>query len=239
MLNLIFDVDDTLYDQLLPFRAAYADVFCGLYPISDEELYIKSRHYSDKVFHLVETNAMSLKDMHEYRISKAFADFGIKISSEEALTFQQAYEKRQNEIELSNEMKKVLNFCKDQQVVTGIITNGPADHQKKKIKHLDLDQWIAPDKIFISEELNMAKPDKRLFHHVQNAMRLDPVHTFYLGDSYRNDVLGAKAAGWKAIWLNRRSDPLLKDLTIIPDYTLKRENEILGLLRSLKQAHGM
>jgi putative hydrolase of the HAD superfamily len=34
-----------------------------------------------------------------------------------------------------------------------------------------------------------------------------------VGDSWKNDIVGAKQAGWSAIWLNRHALPLPLDVT--------------------------
>ena len=47
---LLLDVDDTLYDQLKPFEAAYEDMFADQYRISVEQLFFLSRKYSDEAF---------------------------------------------------------------------------------------------------------------------------------------------------------------------------------------------
>ena len=47
---LLLDVDDTLYDQLKPFEAAYEDMYADQYRISVEQLFFLSRKYSDEAF---------------------------------------------------------------------------------------------------------------------------------------------------------------------------------------------
>ncbi|EQJ26698.1 hydrolase, HAD super, subfamily IA [Clostridioides difficile P15] len=77
MINLIFDVDDTLYNQLTPFYTAYNKVFSSIKDISIEDLYMSSRKYSDEVFHMTENGEMPIKEMHIYRIMKAFESWEI------------------------------------------------------------------------------------------------------------------------------------------------------------------
>ena len=48
MKAILFDVDDTLYDQVVPFQKAYEDLFEGRYDLKVEELYKRSRYYSDR-----------------------------------------------------------------------------------------------------------------------------------------------------------------------------------------------
>ena len=48
MRAIIFDVDDTLYDQVIPFQKAYDELFKGCYEISVEELYKSCLLYTSR-----------------------------------------------------------------------------------------------------------------------------------------------------------------------------------------------
>lgn len=231
MVNLFFDVDDTLYDQLHPFAKAYHKIFGYQYQVSCEAIYKRSRLHSDDVFDDVTSGQMTREDMYIYRISKAFADYGISVSDEKALEFQQTYSKYQMDIELIPEMKQLLEWSRHNNGQKGIITNGPAGHQRKKIIRLGLYEWIEENHIFISEEVKVSKPDIHIFYLVQEKLSLNPEATYYIGDSYRNDVIGAKRAGWKAIWINCRKRPLPDDSNIRPDYTISEYRELVDLLQ--------
>ncbi|HEM2326378.1 TPA: HAD family hydrolase, partial [Listeria monocytogenes] len=75
MINLIFDIDDTVYDQLKPFENAFKTVFGKADHLKIENLYIKSRFYSDEVYHRVVQGEMPKAAMHVYRITQALNDF--------------------------------------------------------------------------------------------------------------------------------------------------------------------
>ena len=233
MINLIFDVDDTLYDQLKPFKDAFEKVFSKYKDIPCMELYKRSRKYSDDVFEQTEKGLLSLEDMHVYRISKAFSDYGVEIERENAIKFQKEYELNQGKITISEGMLNVLDFGKKNNITMGIITNGPTGHQTNKIKALGLEKWIDSNNIFISESMNISKPDVRAFKLVENNMNIDPDCTYYIGDSLNNDVVGAKRAGWKMIWINRRNHIIPEDLKYFPDYTIKDDNELVQLLENI------
>lgn len=233
MTHLIFDVDDTLYNQLAPFINAYDALFRGQHCVLPEELYITFRKYSDGVFNLVESGEMSLLDMHAYRITEAFKEYGIEISREDAMAFQKKYAINQTKIELLDGMRAVLDFGKQNNLVMGIITNGPTEHQKNKIEQLGMTRWIKPEHIFISEEMGIAKPDIRLFQQVQKNMNLDPDQTYYIGDSFHNDINGAKKAGWHAIWFNTRNHKIPELSLIKPDYTVTEDRNMLHLIQKL------
>ncbi|HFI0454097.1 TPA: HAD family hydrolase, partial [Streptococcus suis] len=100
MRAIIFDLDDTLYDQIQPFKKAIdrhlqvADEVIG-------PLYLAFRHHADQVFEAAATGKMSLKDSHIYRMKAALADFGVQVSDALALTIQIDYDYFQGQLELS------------------------------------------------------------------------------------------------------------------------------------------
>lgn len=110
--TFIFDVDDTLYDQLEPFRRAFQKHFSQFEnEVKIEELYKLSRKYSDEAFETTGYEITNMRKMHIYRISKAFEALGIRITDKESLQFQLDYETFQNEIKLIEEFSQILNCC--------------------------------------------------------------------------------------------------------------------------------
>ncbi len=203
MRTVIFDVDDTLYDQLIPFQRA-AEKHLEVPHERMEEFYLTSRKIADALFHLSESGAMAMDDMQVYRIQRACEAFGITISREESLAFQKDYAAFQGQIELRDDMRAALDYCRQQQIQLGVITNGPTAHQWKKVQQLGLTEWIAPENIFVSAEVGIAKPSVEIFRHAEKKLALEQAQTLYVGDSYANDIVGAKDAGWQSVWLNYR-----------------------------------
>ncbi len=231
MTTIIFDVDDTLYDQLTPFQQAFEAVFHDL-SIPIEELFKYSRIYSDEVFQQSEDGTITKLEMQIYRIRKAMEHFDQQISDEQAIKFQEIYQHNQSQLQMDPRMKEVLDICVEKQVQIGIITNGPAEHQRKKIKCLELEKWVPKKYIFVSGELGIAKPDVRVFQHVEKVMQLDKKATYYIGDAYLNDIIGAKRAGWQAIWVNRRNHPMESE-EFVPDYFIENDTDVKQLILSL------
>ncbi|MDB0440932.1 hydrolase [Clostridioides difficile] len=232
MINLIFDVDDTLYNQLTPFYIAYDKVFSSIKNISVKDLYISSRKHSDEVFHLTESGKMSIEEMHVYRIIKAFEELGSSITEKDAQNFQDEYIYQQSQITLIPEMEQVLNFAEERNINIGIITNGPSSHQRMKLKQLNIEKWIDEKNIFISSEVGFSKPDVNIFRLAEKFMSLDRENTYYIGDSYKNDVVGAKKAGWKSIWINHR-EHRVEELVYKPDFIILDYQEIQLLYKEL------
>lgn len=223
---MVFDVDDTLYDLSVPFRRTAEEVFPG----EKLDLYgtfLASRKYGDQVYAQSFRGEMSLRDMYIYRYQNAFADFGKKIDAETALKFQAVYERKQQEICMTEGMERMLE-CLGKKVKLGIITNGPAQHQWDKVHALGAERWIPMEHILISGEEGVAKPDKEIFERAEKRLGLRPDELCYVGDSYGNDILGAKRAGWKAVWYNHRGHQAGKEVT--PDAVVDTETELAELL---------
>lgn len=89
---VFFDLDDTLYDQLEPFRAAL-DVFgSGIGGIGAYELYRRFRHHSDVLWEPYRAGRLPLGAMRVERIRRALADFGVEAAEGDCLQFQEAYQ---------------------------------------------------------------------------------------------------------------------------------------------------
>ena len=233
MINLIFDVDDTLYDQLVPFESAYLKIFGREINIPSEDLFKSNRKYSEGAFKCVEDGNLSIEEMHIHRITKAFEDFNMMINPAAAKDFQAEYVNNQGKITLLEGMKNVLDFGRENNLKMGIITNGPTNHQYKKMKVLGLNKWIDDENIFISGSLNVSKPDEKIFKIVEEKMNISPKYTYYIGDSIKNDIMGAKKAGWKMIWLNRRGETLPPGLDFYPDYIINDDKKLISLLHKI------
>lgn len=228
---VLFDVDDTLYDQREPFARAFRQLFGETYEIDMERLFALSRKYSDEAFEHSQSRQMTMDEMYIYRISKALKEFDIQISDEDALKFQEFYAGYQKQISVSDVIKEMLTFCRDR-VPIGVITNGPSGHQWEKIETLGLGEWFLDERIFVSGDVGTAKPDAKIFWYACDKLKLQDAEAWYVGDSYRNDVEGAKSAGLHSIWINRRNHPYPVS-EVRPDYCVGSEEELYRLLQRL------
>jgi FMN hydrolase / 5-amino-6-(5-phospho-D-ribitylamino)uracil phosphatase len=59
------------------------------------------------------------------------------------------------------------------------------------------------ESVVFAQDHRVAKPDKRLFEVVERELALAPERCLLVGDHPLNDVIGAKRAGWRAVWLDR------------------------------------
>ena len=201
MIGLVFDVDDTLYEQIVPFENAYKSLFDM--DIDMEQFYLLSRYYSDVKFEDSRNGEMTMDEYHIYRIQEAAKDLGVCLSDEQALNMQKEYKKNQQKLQMSDITISILEIAKENNVKLGIITNGPSEHQWAKVKALGIEKWIDRENIIVSGDYGINKPDVRIFEIMQEKLQLLNDSLYYIGDSLENDIVGANNAGWKAIWINR------------------------------------
>jgi len=60
--------------------------------------------------------------------------------------------------------------------------------------------------VVFAQDHQVAKPDRGLFAVVEQQMELAPADCVLVGDHPLNDVVGAKRAGWQAVWIDRDGD---------------------------------
>ncbi len=82
----------------------------------------------------------------------------------------------------------------------GIVTNGPADVQRAKIRLLGVGDLV--DFVVISGEFGVAKPDPAIFWAALSLAQAEPGDAVFVGDSPEFDIAGAHAAGLQSVWVN-------------------------------------
>lgn len=82
-----------------------------------------------------------------------------------------------------------------------IVTNNVTREQQLKLERCGLLPYV--DALITSEDVGVTKPDARIFASALAAARARADEAVMIGDSWLTDVAGARAAGVRAVWLNR------------------------------------
>lgn len=224
MQALFFDIDDTLYNQLEPYARAFEKVFGGWITLDISDLFRRSRKHSDASYQLLLEGKIDSEQMFIYRIQKALEEFGVQADDTSCLEFQRRYEEYQGQIHVPEATKRLMDECLQKGIRLGVITNGAHDHQMDKVHALQLAHWIPETCILISEDCEAAKPDARIFRQAEATVGVSAKECCYVGDSWKNDIVGAKQAGWSAVWLNRHALPLAQNVT--PDAIVSDDKQL-------------
>lgn len=82
----------------------------------------------------------------------------------------------------------------------GIISNWD-ERLRPLLQVLDLHDWF--EAVAVSHEVGRTKPALAMFDEAVSQLGLAPEQVLHIGDSYREDVLGAQAAGLAALQIDR------------------------------------
>lgn len=109
----------------------------------------------------------------------------------------------------------------------GLITNGPTEVQRAKIELLQIARLV--DFIIISEEFGHWKPDLAIFAEALRLGEATAREAVFIGDSVEHDMVGARAAGIRSVWVNRTGRPWVEPEPP-PDYQITALGDLPRLL---------
>lgn len=231
---IVFDVDDTIYDQQAPYRIAVENCFPDFDMTQINQAYIRFRHYSDTGFPRVMVGEWTTEYFRFWRCEQTLLEFGYRqISEDEGNHFQEIYEKELDQITMLDEMRLTLDFLKEKNIPMGIITNGPTEHQLKKVKKLGLYEYVAPKRVLVSQATGFQKPQKEIFNLAAEQFDMNPDTTLYVGDSYDNDIIGAHNSGWHSMWFNHRGRRLKPGTKPVFDLQIDSFEQLYGAVKVL------
>lgn len=112
-----------------------------------------------------------------------------------------------------------------------LLTNGSPDLQNTK---LEITPELVPyfDQIVISGDFGRGKPDPTLFEFALSRLSLNKDEVIMVGDNLMTDILGAKRAGIKSVWLNRHQKERNE---IVPTYEIRSLEELFPILEELNE----
>jgi FMN phosphatase YigB (HAD superfamily) len=75
--------------------------------------------------------------------------------------------------------------------------------------------------VIISAEVRLRKPDRRIFDQMRAMLRLEPAEILFVGDTPRDDILGASEAGMRTAWISKGASSIPEGIPdpdfIVPD----------------------
>ncbi len=204
MKAIIFDLDDTLYDRnaaqihtvkLLVER--FPQTFQGI----DEERLIEAFLESDRLITIDFEAGEPSEGLREKRTKSFLRLLNLSEENADAITGMYVSEYPKISIPIPGAVNAVKELSA--RFLLAVITNGSPDVQYRKIEAIGLEGIFSA--IVLSEELGIRKPDTEIFLYAARALHIQPAECLFVGDSYRNDIVGAKRAGMKACWYNGES----------------------------------
>ena len=200
---VLFDLDDTLFDHSHCARAALEDVRAShecFASITAAALERSHGEILEELHREVMIGRLDLDAARTERFRRLFAVAGVdadqQLASRAAASYRQRYLAERRAVSgAAALLMKVRERAK-----VGIVSNNLLEEQQDKLRCCELDQYV--DVLVVSEEAGISKPDPRIFEIVLDRLRCRPQEAVMIGDSWDADVLGAAAAGIRAIWFN-------------------------------------
>jgi putative hydrolase of the HAD superfamily len=151
-------------------------------------------------------------------LSRLARDFGY----DEQLAAQ-AYEvffAARNQLDVHPDVRPALERLQSHYALA-TLSNGNADLQR-----IGIAQFFTA--ILSARDVGAAKPDPRTFLQLTRVLGLEPREVLYVGDDPHCDVSGARAAGLRTAWMNRRRSPwpesfVAADLVVVDCEDLARQ----------------
>jgi putative hydrolase of the HAD superfamily len=132
-------------------------------------------------------------------------------------------------IALTEGARLLLAELRSRAVPIAVVTDGRSITQRRKLEALGIAQQLAC--IVVSEEIGSCKPDQRNFLRIAETVRGN--RYIYIGDNPLKDVTGARALGWTTIGLEPCDKQIHFSTAVAqqapkPDYTVKCLSELIA-----------
>ena len=233
---VLIDLDDTLFDYPKTEKTAFRNTFeeLGFFVESKlsndkkEEIYEKIKdRYKDVNLQLwkdLEKGAVDKDRLKVVRFEKIIEEFDLKYNPYE---MSELYLKKLGEGIFPFEATEKLCEYLHSKYKVGIVTNGIKEVQYSRIENSEIAKYI--DKIIISDEVGVNKPDKRIFEYAINYFEImDKSEVIMIGDSLGADIKGGQNAGIDTCWVNLRNN--VNDTGIVPKYEVRKLEELFEIL---------
>ena len=202
--NLIFDLDNTLYDFSTIWKKSNKLVYEYLkYDkiVSYEEFFKHYKAINNILVDEVLKGNMKLKEIRNKRLKLTLEKFGIILTEEDCkFYYEKQFEFILESIKPNEEVNYWLSlFSKKYKMI--LLTNGKSCEQRSKIEKLGLDNIF---KLYISGETHISKPKAEAFINVLEKENIEASETMMIGDSLHYDINPANKLGMKTCLVERK-----------------------------------
>ncbi|TKW63179.1 MAG: HAD family hydrolase [Gemella sp.] len=202
--NLIFDLDNTLYDFSTIWKKSNKLVYEYLkYDriASYDEFFKNYKAINNMLVDEVLKGNIKLREIRNKRLKITLEKFGIILTEEDCNNY---YEKQFDfileSIKPNKEVNQWINRLNKKYKMI-ILTNGKSCEQRRKIEELGLENMF---KLYISGETHISKPKEEAFINVLEKENIVTSETMMIGDSLHYDINPANKLGMKTCLVERK-----------------------------------
>lgn len=229
-MNFLFDLYGTLADiktdeemQSLWYGFAWLLGESDIQKVRDEYLEICKKHADARAHKFVE---FDLLHVFEEMVESRGAD------KEKAKILAREFRLlSRQKLRLFPYVVEILKGLKERGAGVYLVSNAQACFTKDELDELCITPLF--DGILISSDAGVKKPDPAIFDIAFEKFNLNKNECFYVGNDLHDDVLGAKGAGLKTVYIETEQSGKYPDLDVSPDYVVATHNEMMDLLFNL------
>lgn len=217
--TVIFDLDDTLYNEVDYLLSAYKEISYFL------STHINNEKKSEDIYDFMcdayqKGSDVFTATLHHLEINNLTNDDLLRI-----------YRNHIPLINLSSETISLLDNLLLNDYNLGLITDGRSVQQRNKIKSLGIEKYFQG--IVISEEFGSEKPELKNFTFFEKIFPNS--NYFYIADNPKKDFIGPKKLGWTTICLLDNGRNIHKQnfnvaSEYLPDIYVKKISEFLDII---------
>ncbi len=205
---VLFDLDDTLFDHRHSCRCGLAAIqqkFHHLQEIPLDELERDYMELLNELHPMVLQGVLSLEKARVERFHRLFSQAGDNVSLTTARVsaecYQEAYRAARRPVPGAIPLLRGLRPIAQ----VAVISNNLLEEQREKLKCCGLLSFV--DFLVVSEEVGAVKPEPAIFEEALKRLQCGAEGVVMVGDSWKDDILGAHGVGMRAVWLNRYGMP--------------------------------
>ena len=201
---VIFDLDDTLVDFATTRQVAHSELAKLLEREGiDAAAFLRACTQVDRpLFALFEQGRLTRQEYRLRRFADPFDLIGLSPRGDLVVQLNTCFMDCVNDRPmLFDDAQPVLAALRARGARTAILTNGPSDGQRRKLKATGLDQVV--DHVAIGEEIGFSKPAAQAFYKVVERFSVPASEALMVGDSPELDYDAALRAGLMAVLLDR------------------------------------
>lgn len=202
--NLIFDLDNTLYDFSKVWKISNKLVFEYLeYDklTTYEDFFKLYKSVNNKLVKEVLKGDLKIIELRNKRLILTLEQFGLNLTVEDCnFYYEKQFEYILESIAPDEEVNLKLRQLQEKYNMI-VLTNGKSYEQRMKLKKLGLDNIF---KLYISGETHISKPKDKAFINVLESEGLLADETMMIGDSLYHDILPAKKLGLKTCLVEKK-----------------------------------
>jgi putative hydrolase of the HAD superfamily len=205
---VLFDLDDTLFDHRHCARSALAGVrrmHPGFERLGEAQLEAAHAGILEELHLDVLAGRLDIDTARIERFRRLYERAGIQPDDDLAVRTAEAY--RDHYIQARAPIEGAIPLLeavrRHAQVV--VVSNNLLKEQQAKMRDCGLDRYV--DVLVVSEEAGVSKPEAGIFTLALERAQVRAAEAVMIGDSWANDIEGARRVGIPAIWFNRDGTP--------------------------------